>query len=306
MKFGTIDDTFCYIMSVSIKPKESVMPHNMTIFPKESFMDLSLYQYGYAECEPLHAFGPAIRNHYLFHYIISGRGKLISTAGSGIDAEYYLEAGQGFLIWPQQRNTYMADERDPWTYAWIEFDGLKAMELLSQSGLSYDYPVYISRDKQEQERMKSELTAITLGNELLPVDVMGHLYHFFGALIKSSSMSKKIAGGSLREFYVRESISFIEQHYQNPAMTIEDIALSCNLSRGYLSKIFAAVLAVSPQDFLIQYRLNKACELLQITDKPIGEVSVLVGYPNQLHFSRAFRRIFGKPPSQWRSENKFR
>ena len=44
-----------------------------SIFPNERFMDLTLYQYGYEACDPLHSFGPFVRNHYLFHYVISGK-----------------------------------------------------------------------------------------------------------------------------------------------------------------------------------------------------------------------------------------
>ena len=46
------------------------------IFSDDRFMDLTLYQYGYEKCQPLHSFGPAVRNHYLFHYIVSGKGTL--------------------------------------------------------------------------------------------------------------------------------------------------------------------------------------------------------------------------------------
>jgi hypothetical protein len=45
------------------------------IFPGENFVDLSLYQFGYEECDLLHSFDPATRNHFLFHYILSGRGR---------------------------------------------------------------------------------------------------------------------------------------------------------------------------------------------------------------------------------------
>ena len=53
----------------------------------------------------------------------------------------------------------------------------------------------------------------------------------------------------------------------------------------------------SPQDFLIRYRMSKATSLLTSTSLSIGDISVQVGYPNQLHFSRAFRNIYGMSPS---------
>ena len=61
----------------------------------------------------------------------------------------------------------------------------------------------------------------------------------------------------------------------------------------------------TPQQFLIYYRMNRAAELLKFSEMPINEISRMVGYPNQLHFSRAFRNVFGISPSSWRKENKF-
>ena len=39
---------------------------------------MSLYQFGWEQCQPSHSYGPAARNHYLFHYVISGTGTLMA------------------------------------------------------------------------------------------------------------------------------------------------------------------------------------------------------------------------------------
>lgn len=46
------------------------------VFRDERFIDLNLYQFGWERNEPAHSYGPHARNHYLFHYVISGKGKL--------------------------------------------------------------------------------------------------------------------------------------------------------------------------------------------------------------------------------------
>lgn len=273
------------------------------IFQNENFVDLSLYQFGYEECDPLHSFGPAIRNHFLFHYVFSGKGKLMSTDDRGTVHEYSLAEGQGFLIWPSQHNFYCADEKDPWVYAWVEFDGLKAKELMIEAGLSFNDPLYVSQDNEEREKMKNEIFQIVNNKDGPALALIGHLYLLMNSLVNSSSNRKKTAGGSLRSFYVRESLSFIDQHYQDD-ISVEDIASYCNLDRSYLGKVFRSVLNTSPQEFLIRYRINKACELMKITDYTISEISLMVGYQNQFNFSKAFKGLMGKPPRQWRNENK--
>mgnify|MGYP000004972814 CR=1 FL=1 len=64
--------------------------NTFSMFPNERFIDLNIYQFGYEQCSPLHSFGPFVRNHYLFHYIISGKGTLLSTYQNQL-REYKLE-----------------------------------------------------------------------------------------------------------------------------------------------------------------------------------------------------------------------
>ena len=125
-----------------------------SVFPNENFVDIGLYQYGWEQCEPSHSFGPAARNHYVFHYVISGTGTLMANDSSGNTIKYQVKSGQGFMLFPNQINTYIADQDLPWEYTWVEFDGLRAKEIVSTAGLSPDHPVYHagSKDLRNDER----------------------------------------------------------------------------------------------------------------------------------------------------------
>ena len=71
-----------------------------SVFPNENFVDIGLYQYGWEQCEPSHSFGPAARNHYIFHYVISGTGTLMADDSSGNTIKYQVKSGQGFMLFP--------------------------------------------------------------------------------------------------------------------------------------------------------------------------------------------------------------
>lgn len=269
-----------------------------SIFPNQSFIDLSLYQFGRESCTPGHSFGPARRNHFLFHYILSGQGKLLSSDSSGMTHSFVLHEGQGFLIYPDQVNTYIADARFPWEYIWLEFDGLRVKQALEEAGFSFNQPVYSPREQKCSGIVRDEMIYIVDHYDLSTFHLIGHLYLFLDALTQSDSQSDR-SSSKLRDFYIREAITYIETNYQND-ISIEALAGAIGLNRSYFGKIFKAATGKTPQQFLMNYRMIKAAELLTLTQQPIGDIGIEVGYPNQMHFSRAFRTIYGMSPRDWR------
>lgn len=274
-----------------------------SVFPNETFVDLGLYQFGWEQCKPSHLYGPAARNHYLFHYVISGTGILMADDSSGTTQTYQVRSGQGFMLFPGQITTYIADEKLPWEYTWLEFDGLRVRELLGLTGLSLDAPIYRASSKELRSRMMDEMLYIAKHADESPFHLIGHLYLFLDYMSRSVSSMTLGKGGKLQDFYMKEALSFIEQNFQND-ITIEDIAAQCGLNRSYFGKIFRDALGKSPQEFLISYRMAKAAELLKLTKLSIGDIGNAVGYPNQLHFSRAFKNVYHISPREWRNQNK--
>ena len=143
-----------------------------SIFPNENFIDLGLYQFGWERCEPAHLYGPAARNHYLFHYVISGTGQLMAENSKGVTQTYQIKSGQGFLLSPGQISTYIADARLPWEYVWLEFDGLRAREALKIAGLSIDEPLYRACSREMREKMKEEMLYIAKHGDNSPFDLV--------------------------------------------------------------------------------------------------------------------------------------
>ena len=272
------------------------------IFPSENFIDLGMYQYGYEQCEPGHSFGPAARNHYLFHYVLSGTGTLMADNAKGETQTYSIKSGQGFLIFPGQITTYYADLRLPWEYVWIEFDGLRVKEALELTELSMNSPVYRSHSKDLREQLVNEMMYIVHHAKESPFHLIGHLYLFFDYLMQSSKSTKLVHSSKMSDFYIKEAIHFIEQNFQNH-ITVEEIASVCGINRSYFGKIFRKSIGRSPQEFLMNYRMVKATELLKLTSLSIAEIGSAVGYENQLHFSRAFKTIYGISPRQWRNQH---
>ncbi len=277
--------------------------YSFSLFPNENFLDLRLYQYGWEQCAPLHSFGPFVRNHYLFHYVISGRGVLHSNDARGTTHIYTLGANEGFLICPGQVNTYSADKADPWKYVWLEFDGLRAAEYLTSAGLGVGQPVYRPENTAAGEAVRDTMLYIADHSDASTLHLIGHLCLFLDGVIRSSATRKKTPGGQLQDFYMQEAVAYMEHNFQRE-LTVAEIADACKLNRSYFSKLFRENMGCPPQEFLIRLRLSKAAEMMRTTSQPIGEIAVLCGYPNQLHFSHAFKKRYGLPPREWRSQER--
>lgn len=277
---------------------------SFSIFPNENFLDLRIYQYGYEQCAPLQSFGPFIRNHYLFHYVISGRGSLDATAEDGVTTRRYeIQAGQGFLICPGLINTYFADEHDPWKYVWVEFDGLRASESLRYAGLTAAQPIYRADDEAQSAQVRDLMLYIAEHSGASALHLIGYLCLFIDALMQSSSTRVSAQENQLKDFYIQEAVNYIEQNYQRN-LTVEEVADACRLNRSYFSKLFKDNVGCPPQEFLIRVRLAKAAELMCSSNAPISEIAVRCGYSNQFHFSRAFKKHYGVPPQKWRAQNR--
>lgn len=273
-----------------------------SIFPNERFIDLGLYQFGMEQCSPSHSYGPAARNHFLFHYIISGTGTLYADDSTGTTKTYHLKSGEGFLIFPNQITTYIADKELPWEYVWIEFDGLRAKEAMDTAGFSLDRPIFHTKQRDMSQKMEEELVYIATHSDETIFNIIGHLYLFLDYFMRSTVSTVVKGSTKLQDYYIKEAITYIEQNFQND-ISVVDIANRLGINRSYFGKIFKQTLKQTPQEFLINYRMIKATELLRFTKMSIGDISKAVGYENQLHFSRAFKKIYNISPREWRNIN---
>lgn len=113
---------------------------------KQSYTDnveLSIFNCGHEPCLSGHTWGPGVRDHYLIHLVVAGKG-VYQVNG----ASYTLQAGDLFLAKPNQLITYAADETDPWEYYWVGFNGACANKLVQQTPFSDLHPVHHCKDPQ--------------------------------------------------------------------------------------------------------------------------------------------------------------
>lgn len=83
-------------------------------------------------------------------------------------------------------------------------------------------------------------------------------------------------------------------------ISIQDVAQACDLSRGYFIRAFRQTTGMTPYQWLLSERINRARELLRVSNAPLAEVAIACGFADQSHFTRVFSNIVGVTPGNWR------
>ena len=244
-----------------------------------NYKDINPLCAGWQECTPGHFFGPTSRTYYLLHYVACGRGVFENRKG-----RFDVSQGQIFVIKPDEITFYQADASEPWTYYWIGFEcNIQMPSILQQSVIN-------SQNCEHIFTSLRSFSALEYGKENL---LCSKIYELFSILDKNSTNTENQPLD-----YILRAKNYIESNYVND-IKIEQIAKYLNIDRSYFTNIFKKHIGVSPQEYLVDYRLNKAAQLISVYGyKPSG-VCFAVGYKDAVNFSRMFKRRFGVSPSHY-------
>ncbi|MDD2970996.1 MAG: AraC family ligand binding domain-containing protein [Lachnospiraceae bacterium] len=260
--------------------------------------DLFLVHCGQQQCTPGYTYNHKIPNEYHVHFVLDGKGTLEIN-----DRLYYLKKDDIFLIPKGHPIRYYADEENPWEYMWITFDGEMAEAYLNHMELNANTPVIHSTipNKVYMPMIQKILDTneLTLANEIKRV---GYLYEIISTLIDAQSAVRKERNqyDYSSDTYVDYALQYIKFNYDH--IKVNDIAQYIGINRSYLTSIFKKQLNISPQEYLVSFRLKKAAELLRNTNMTIQDISASIGYENALTFSKMFKQTYGVSPKHFREE----
>lgn len=264
-------------------------------------VDLCLTYCGLEYCNPSHRFGPNMRDAHVIHVIREGKGTLEINK-----KKYELGAGDVFYIPPKVEAWYESDKDDPWCYTWVGFVGMKAEECTSQAGFSLKNPVRkincVDEVGQYIEQML-EAYQLSYSNELKR---NGLLHLVMSAFVEDYCQNTAALGVAATHpypgaVYVKHAVEYMTYHYDEK-LKINDLADFIGINRSYLTSSFKKHMGCSPQEFLINLRMEKAKSLLKKTEMSINAVANAVGYPDQLAFSKVFKQHCGMSPRMYKEE----
>lgn len=243
------------------------------------FKDIKPLLCGEEICVSEHAFGPATRDYYLLHYVLSGKGVFHTPRG-----KYEVVKGDVFVIRPFEVTYYKAHKKEPWHYCWVGFESTLPIEsLLGEDIVHLPQAEHLFRGIKESD-------TIHKGRELY---VCAKIFELLGQI---EMMEEEKRDQTLA--YIEQVQNYISAYYMK-AISVELLAQKVGLERSYFSRTFKTYMGKSPQQYIVDFRLEKAAELISMHGYTPTQAAMSVGYKDLFQFSKMFKKKFGIPPSQY-------
>ncbi|MBQ4081815.1 MAG: AraC family transcriptional regulator [Clostridia bacterium] len=213
--------------------------------------------------------------------------------------DYAVQAGDLAVVFPYQIHEYTQDSDDLKGIIVIA----TVQQLLGRSSSLFDRaplsPVVHGLDKKHPA-ISAMLRAMEISHnagarrgELLN----GYLHVLAAEVLECLEFSDTPIS---RNDITHRVLEYCNEHYREP-ITLEDLSEALFVSRSYLSRVFGEKLGIGFCEYLNFLRVSSACRMLQLPDCPtITEVADLVGFGSLRNFDRAFQKLKGVTPAEYR------
>ena len=261
--------------------------------------DLLVTSCGYYRLEKLPIIAterPKGRKDFQLLFIAKGKGHFVINGKKEIVSE-----GNMILFRPDESQMYYYYGKDKTEVYWIHFTGKNVEDLLNQydfpnnknvffAGFSSDYEYFYTKIIQELQLERKNYT-----------DMISLFFKQLLIVVNRFLIEEKKSNTEIQN-KVEKATHYFNEHY-NEEINIDDFAASINMSTCYFIRCFRQIVRVSPLQYILSLRMSNAKNLLGNTTYNINEIAQIVGYENQLYFSRLFRKNVGVSPSEYRKQN---
>lgn len=234
---------------------------------------------------------PQDGNYCLLQYTINGYGEI------KIDNKIYrIGKNEAFFVKIPGKHVYYLPENASWEVLYVEFS-IEAENFRKQIIKNAGSEILKFSPDSKSISLLWELFYASKSNEVHNVfECSKYSYNLlFELLNEFAKVNKKIDSPTV------ESIkSYINKNYAKP-LAIEDLSKHVNLSKYHLTRKFKTEAGISPGQYLIKVRLQKATSLLLNSNMTIEKISEKVGFSCGNYFAKAFKHNFKISPTKYRN-----
>jgi len=239
---------------------------------------------------------PRGADQHILIYCIDGQGWIKIQKN-----EYFIKAGEFFLVPALISHKYEASETDPWTIYWVHFTGDISNDIVSSmiSQLG-GYKGFIHYTEDRLNLFNNIYTQLEKGysRDNMAYANMSFWYYLTTFMFEDKYYnSDKISKQDVTETAVNFMAKNIDQ-----VINVDEIAQSVNLSVSHFTSMFKKKTGYPPIEYYNHLKIQKACQYLFFTDLRVKEISYKLGINDPYYFSRLFTKVMGVSPNEYRKK----
>ena len=259
-------------------------------------MTFNIFQCGNFDVEPGKCFTTAEDDVFIMFHVNSGAGLLeTKPCTSGV------EEGFGFVVFPDVTYRLSSIGEETMNITWVAFSGYRAEDYLGRAAIWPARPVFEDVGGKFGKKM-NRLYMLSHEPTNRYCKMASVLYDIFGYLRDMRSPVIEEGYKENLNYVAARAVNYIDHNYMHP-ISVEKIADGMGITRKHLCHVFHKVLNVTPRQYIIFYRMEKACKMLRSTQQSVQEIAEAVGYANQFYFSKEFKRIVNMRPTEYRKSS---
>jgi AraC-like DNA-binding protein len=237
-------------------------------------------------------------NSFLIKYTLAGKGEI-----SYGDQQIKLTKGQLFWLDCRQYQYYRTSpDAGSWDILWVHFYGESAQQyyelFMSQNGGSIvlDMPP----DNEVEKKLNNLISMYSSASNdfVTDVEASGVLSSLLLEIIKALATGTASSSAPASVMNARE---YIAEHYKED-ISLNDLSSRLHVNKFHLLRSFKRYVGTTPNEFLIQTRLNKAKGFLRTTNQSVTQIAAMVGIHNTSHFINLFKKHEQTTPGIYRRQ----
>ena len=231
------------------------------------------------------------RNDYYFLYLCKGTLSILVDG-----AMRPMLPGQAIVMYPRHEYCYQMIGEEEIHYYWVHFSGAGSASTLRECRIPCGKLLTVGNSDEIEREIKLMFTDFIRRESWYQVAAVSKFLKVLTIVSQCLMNAKKKSGHTDR---ILTSLHYIHHHYTE-SLTLSELAEMEHLSVSRYRTVFRECTGISPQGFIIDLRLRRACELMIQTDLSLKQIAQMTGYSDPLYFSRIFKEHLGVPPSQYK------
>jgi AraC-like DNA-binding protein/mannose-6-phosphate isomerase-like protein (cupin superfamily) len=258
----------------------------------------SILLIGHQRCEPDWYQPTRSIKHHSFWLIVKGKGTFTING-----THYPVEPGKLIFFEPGMLVERRTDPEQPIEYYFLRFHYTETYEEKEQwicrSSAESPFPLqgmYTVQNTPQLIYWMEQLVGLWQRRGHMTAMRRKNVLNEFWLTLLQDFRAQKVAGDTTAAIELTQE--YMVQHYQEP-LTLEQLAQLAGLSVSHYSRMFKKVIGYSPIDYLTHLRMDRAKELLVLSDYRYKLIANSVGYSDEFYFSRMFKKVVGVSPREY-------